>query len=257
MRWSPFGKVTVVLAAAAVAAGACTSSPSPKSAGPSPGQPQTEPLATGSGYRPAIDPANFGSPIDNPFFPLSPGATFVYEGVKDGASQRDEVTVTRRTRVVLGVPCVVVEDTSTHGGTLLEKTEDWYTQDAEGNVWYFGEDTAEYENGKVSSTEGSWQAGVDGAQPGIVMPAHPNVTDSFRQEYLPGQAEDTFWIVSLTQAVSVPYGHFGHAMLTLEFTRLEPNVIDEKVYVQGVGLVRETTAAGPKEVAELVSVTGP
>jgi hypothetical protein len=257
MRWSPLGPATLILAAATLVAGACTSSPGPAAGGSSPKRPETAPSATDSGYRPVIDPANFVSTIDNPFFPLKPGTTFVYQGVKDGASLRDEVVVTGRTKMVLGIPCVAVEDTSTHDGTLLEKTEDWYTQDAEGNVWYFGEDTAEYENGKVSSTEGSWQAGVDGAQPGIVMPAHPSVPDSFRQEYYPGQAEDTFWIVSLTHPVSVPYGHFDDALLTLEFTRLEPKVIDEKEYVRGVGLVRESTAAGPKEVAELVSVTRP
>ncbi len=257
MRWSTFGKATTVIAAAALAAGACTSSPHRAAVASSPKSPGTVASATASGYRPVIDPANFGSTIDNPYFPLKPGTTFVYEGVKDGDSQRDEVVVTDRTKVVLGIPCVVVEDTSTHDGTLLEKTEDWYTQDAEGNVWYFGEDTAEYENGKVASTEGSWQAGVDGAQPGIVMPAHPNVTDSFRQEYYPGQAEDTFWIVSLAQSVTVPFGHFDDALLSLEFTRLEPKVIDEKEYVRGVGLVRESAAAGPKEVAELVSVTRP
>jgi len=257
MRWSPLGPATLILAAATLVAGACTSSTGPAAGGSSPKRPETAPSATDSGYRPVIDRANFVSTIDNPFFPLKPGTTFVYEGVKDGDSQRDEVVVTRRTKVVLGIPCVVVEDTATHGGTLLEKTEDWYTQDANGNVWYFGEDTAEYENGKLASTEGSWQAGVDGAQPGIVMPAHPNVTDSFRQEYYPGQAEDTFWIVSLAQSVTVPFGHFDDALLSLEFTRLEPKVIDEKEYVRGVGLVRESAAAGPKEVAELVSVTRP
>ncbi len=257
MRWSSFGKVTTVLTAAALVTGACTSSPRRAAVASSPRSPEAVASATASGYRPFIDPSKFGSTIDNPFFPLKPGTTFVYEGVKDGDSQRDVVVVTDRTKMVLGIPCVVVEDTATHDATLLEKTEDWYTQDAEGNVWYFGEDTAEYENGKVSNTEGSWQAGVDGAQPGIVMPAHPNVTDSFRQEYYPGQAEDTFWIVSLTQPVSVPYGNFDDALLTLEFTRLEPKVIDEKVYVRGVGLVRESAAAGPKETAELVSLNDP
>jgi len=257
MGWSGIRKAATVLAAAALAAGACTSSPRRAAVAPSPKSPGGVASATASGYRPVIDPANFVSTIRNPFFPLKPGTTLVYEGVKDGDSQRDEVVVTGRTKMVLGVRCVVVEDTSTHDGTLLEKTEDWYTQDAQGNVWYFGEDTAEYEHGKVASTEGSWQAGVDGAQPGIVMPAHPNVTDSFRQEYYPAQAEDTLWIVSLTQPISVPYGHFDEALLTLEFPRLEPKVIDEKEYVRGVGLVRESAAAGPKEAAELVSVTAP
>ena len=253
----------VGMAIIAVAAAACTSSPAPgtsasKSSRPVP-SPTTTIVPSGAAvaYQPRIDPAQFVSVVDNPYFPLTPGTTYVYTGVKDGQSQRDEVIVTRKKKVILGINCLVVKDTSTHDGTLLEQTEDWYTQDKDGNVWYFGEDTREFENGKVVSTEGSWQAGVDGAEPGIFMPAHPKVTDSFRQEYYPGHAEDTFWVVSLAQPIKVPYGHFTNTMLTLEFTRLEPRVIDRKYYVAGIGVVLEVSAAGPKERAELVSVSKP
>jgi hypothetical protein len=265
MSSSPFGKRTVALAILALAAGGCTSSPGgtegsatpPRSSAGSSPTSSSAPLPSGSAYEPVIDAANFVSAVDNAYFPLAPGTKYVYEGVKDGVSQRDEVVVTDRTKVILGIPCVVVTDTATHNDTLLEKTEDWYTQDKGGNVWYFGEDTAEYENGEVASTEGSWQAGVDGAKPGIIMLAHPQVTDSFRQEYYAGHAEDMFWVVSVTQSVAVPYGRFGNALLSLEWSRLEPKVIDQKYYVPGVGVVFEASVAGPKEQAELVSVAKP
>lgn len=245
----------------------CTSSPASKSAskesprGTSPatlGTGEPPPSSSASGYRPAISPADFVQTIDNPYLPLIPGRTYVYRGVKEGESQRDEVVVTDRTKVIMGVTCVAVSDTATHGSRLLEKTEDWYAQDKEGNVWYFGEDTASYdEKGNVESREGSWESGVGGAQPGIVMPAHPQVTDSFRQEFYQGQAEDMFWIVSLSRSVSVPFGKFQSVMETLEWTPLEPRVIDTKFYVAGVGNVLEIAAAGDKERAELVSVTKP
>jgi hypothetical protein len=263
------GNLALVVAAALVAVGCTVSSqrgsgaagpPASLVASPSAGvsaSPSAGAVAspTASGYWPQIDPANFSSTIDNPYLPMTPGTTFVYEGTTEGEGQQDVMVVTRQTKEILGVACVVVKDTARHDGALLEQTDDWYAQDGDGNVWYFGEDTKEYEEGKVVSTEGSWVAGVDGAQPGVVMPAHPQVTDSFRQEYYPGHAEDLFWIVGLAQPVSVPYGQFEKAALTLEWTRLEPDVIDRKYYVPGVGLVLEASAAGPQERAVLVSIT--
>jgi hypothetical protein len=183
--------------------------------------------------------------------------TLVYEGVRDGRSQRDVVEVTNTTKVVMGVTCVVVLDTATHNGSLIEKTEDWFAQDKDGNVWYFGEDTAEYEHGKVVSREGSWEGGVNGAQPGIIMPAHPQVPASYRQEYLKGHAEDMAWIVSTGGSVQVPAGSFHDVLLTIEWTRLEPGVIDKKLYAPGIGIIKELTAAGPNETANLVSFTKP
>lgn len=209
-----------------------------------------------SGYHPAIDPANFQAVVDNPWFPLKPGSTYVYTGVKDGKPARDVYRVTSGTKVIEGVPCVVVSDKLYLSGTLEEKTSDYYTQDRQGNVWYFGEDTEELDkNGKVTSREGSWLSGQDGAQPGIYMQADPSVGRSFRQEYYPGHAEDQFQVIDLASAIKVPYGSFSDALLTKEWTTLEPGVIDHKYYVKGIGEVAELTAKGPVERALLVSYT--
>lgn len=241
-------KMAVILGGAGLLLAACTSSSPPAgSVG-----------ASASGYRPTIDPANFSSTITNQFLPFQPGTTWVYEGERDGQTQRDVVTVTGKTKVIMGVTCVVVTDVATHDGALLEKTEDWYAQDRAGNVWYFGEDTATYDaNGNVDSTEGSWEGGVDGAQPGIVMPTSPQVTNSSRQEFYAGHAEDMFWVVSLDDSVQVPLGTYDHALKNLEWTPLEPEVVDAKYYVAGVGNVLEQSIAGPNETAELVSMTKP
>ena len=260
------GATLIVVAAAWLVGASCTSSPaskpssrqSPRAASPTPATGEPSPSASASGYHPAIQAADFVQTIDNPYLPWIPGTTYVFRGIKEGEAQRDEVVITDRTKVILGVTCVVVTDLATHGNRLLEKTEDWYAQHEEGNVWYFGEDTASYdEKGHVESREGSWEAGGDGAQPGIVMPAHPQVTESYRQEFYQGQAEDMFWIVSLSRTVKVPYGKFQNVMETLEWTPLEPNVIDTKFYAAGVGVILEVAAAGDKERAELVSVTKP
>ena len=214
-------------------------------------------LAAGSILAPAHDAnTNFTTRIDNPWFPLKPGTTLVYEGVKDGKAQRDVFTVTHRTRVVGGVRCVVVSDRVFQGGHVVERTHDYYTQDAKGNVWYYGEDTAELDaRGKVTSREGTWHAGVKGAKPGIFMPAHPRVGEHHRQEYYRGHAEDQFRVSSLNASITVPYGTFRHALRTKEWTRLEPGVVDSKYYVRGIGNVFEGSVKGPRETARLVSVT--
>jgi hypothetical protein len=199
-----------------------------------------------------IDPNGYVRHISNPWLPFRVDSKWVYRGVKDGQAQRDTVRVTRQTKTIMGVRCTAVSDIATHAGTVLERTTDWYAQDRKGNVWYFGERTAEYSNGTVDHS-GSWLAGVHGAQPGIVMTTHPAVGDAFRQEYWPGHAEDQYWLVDLNRRVVVPYGAFHHAALTLEWSRLEPNVIDRKLYVRGIGNVSEVTAQGPHETAELVS----
>ena len=259
-------RLGAVLLTACLAGAACTSSRASSKGTPSTSTPPTSatpaatPTATASdaGYQPNIDPANFVSAIDNPYLPFAVGSKWVYEGIKDGQTQRDVVKVTSRTKVIAGVTCVAVSDVATHGKRLLEKTEDWYAQDAEGNVWYFGEDTAAYnKKGKVATREGSWRSGVDGAEPGIVMPANPEVTYSSRQEWYPGQAQDMFWIVSLTRKAKVPYGSFKNVLQTLEWTELEPGVIDQKFYVAGIGNIQEIAATGEKETANLVSFTKP
>jgi hypothetical protein len=203
-----------------------------------------------------IDPNDFVRHITNPYLPWRTGSVWVYRGIKDGQTQRDVVKVLTRTKTILGVKATVVSDVATHNGTVLERTEDWYAQDRDGNVWYLGEKTAAYEGGTVD-TSGSWQSGVDGAVPGIVMTADPQVGDTHRQEYWRGQAEDQYWLVDLRQHVSVPFGTFSRAALTLEWTRLEPGGIDRKYYVRGIGVVQEVAAQGPKETANLVRFTHP
>ena len=213
--------------------------------------------SAGLAYEPVLDPADFSTVIDNPYFPLPVGRTLVYRGVKDGQSQEDRVTVAGQTKVVAeGVTARVVTDVATHDGKLLEKTADWYAQDDHGNVWYLGEDTAAYlPNGKVDMS-GSWQAGVHDAEPGIVMEADPAIPDAYRQEFLSGQAEDTAWIVDLGGSVNVPAGTFKNTLTSLEATQLEPGAYDQKVYAPGVGIVVERALTGATEYASLVSVSG-
>jgi hypothetical protein len=184
--------------------------------------------------------------IDNTWFPLKPGTTYVYAGVRDGKPSRDVVTVTGRTEMVHGVRCAVIDDRLYLAGRLGERTTDWYAQDRAGNVWYLGEATAELDRrGRVTGTAGTWRAGRNGAVAGIYMPAHPRVGQSMRQEYYRGQAEDHFRVLSLSN---------GHTLVTEEWTPLEPGVLDHKVYRRGVGTVREEAVRGGNERAVLVSV---
>jgi hypothetical protein len=184
-------------------------------------------------YAPHINPDEFTTTIDNEYLPLKPGTTFVYQG----GAERNEMTVTHDTKKVMGVECVVVDDRAWESGKLIEKTYDWFAQDNKGTVWYFGEDTKEYENGKVVSTKGSWEAGVDGAKPGIIMQAHPKVGQSYRQEYYKGEAEDMAKVLSLNESVTVPYGSFDRVLKTREWTPLEPSYHEHKYYAPGVGQV--------------------
>lgn len=214
--------------------------------------------SSGGAARASVHSPHFGPRprVDNPWFPLKPGTTFVYEGSKDGKPLRDVFAVTRRTRVVGGVRCVVIDDRGFAAGRLAERTSDYYAQDDHGSVWYFGEDTAELNaSGKVTSTEGTWHAGVHGALPGIFMPARPRVGERHRQEFDKGNAEDQFRVVSLHAPIEVPYGAFTEALRTKEWTALEPGVIDGKWYVRGVGEVAELSRRGPVERSRLVAVT--
>jgi hypothetical protein len=188
----------------------------------------------------------FSADVTNPWFPLKPGAVYSYTGVKDGKPSREVLRVTYRTKTITGVPCVVVDDRLWIEGHLAEKTNDWYSQDARGNVWYFGEATAELDkSGKVTTTEGSWQSGRDGAKAGILMPANPRPGQTGLQEYYKGQAEDRFRVL----------GYLGkNALLVEETTPLEPGVVDHKLYVRGTGTVLERTVKGGNELNELVSV---
>jgi hypothetical protein len=205
----------------------------------------------------SLKPSDFSVVVDNPYFPLPVGRTWVYRGTKDGKPQIDRVTVMSQTKLVAeGITARVVKDVATHNGKLLEKTFDWHAQDKRGNVWYVGEDTTAYlANGKMDKS-GSWEAGVSGAKPGIVMLADPEIPDAYRQEYLKGEAEDTAWVVNRGGSISVPFATVRHILTTLEFARIEPAVVDQKIYAPGIGIVLERALAGPPEVAKLVQMTG-
>jgi hypothetical protein len=204
-------------------------------------------------YSQAINPADFQVVINNPWCPLVPGRTFTYED-EDG-DELNVVEVTYDTEEILGVTCVVVLDTAWVDGVLEEMTYDWYAQDKSGNVWYFGEDTKVYdENGDVISTEGSWKAGVDGAKPGIVMLADPQPGESYRQEYLEGEAEDMAKVLRLNASASVPYGDFGECLKTKEWTPLDPGAVEHKYYAPGVGLVLVEELKGGMKRVELIDI---
>ena len=200
-------------------------------------------------------PSRFVAHVTNPWFPLRPGTTWVYRGEKDGKPARDVVTVPGRTKLIAGVRCTVVWDRLYLPGKLEERTTDWYAQDKAGNVWYFGEDTAELDaQGRITSREGTWRTGVHGARAGIYMPAHPRVGQRGRQEYYAGHADDHFQVLSLSAHVRTPAASSGRALLTKEWTPLEPGTIDHKYYVRGIGTVLEQTVKGGSERAVLVSV---
>jgi hypothetical protein len=200
-----------------------------------------------------LDPADFTTTIDNPYWPMAPGSRWVYREIDvEGGRKRVEVTVTKETKTIMGIEARVVHDVVTEDGDVVEDTFDWYAQDADGNLWYLGEDTKEYENGKVKSTEGSWQAGVDGAQAGIVLPAAPKVGMTYRQEYYAGEAEDKGEVLSLNEKAAVPFGSFEHVLMTRDSTPLEPKVLEHKFYARGVGPVLAVTVSGGSDREELV-----
>ncbi|HET8813924.1 MAG TPA: hypothetical protein VFM51_03090 [Solirubrobacterales bacterium] len=203
----------------------------------------------------SLDPADFSVEIDNPYWPMAPGSRWVYrERDGEGGVMRVVVAVTGETRPIAnGIEARVVHDVVSEGGDAIEVTDDWYAQDAEGNVWYLGERTAEYENGKVVSRAGSWEAGVDGAQPGIIMPAAPEPGLAYRQEHYAGEAEDRAKVLSIDEQAEVPYGHFADVLLTKDLVPLEPLVLEYKLYAPGVGPVLVLDASGGSGREELLS----
>ena len=208
---------------------------------------------TTEGPPPMPASSSFSARVDNPWFPLLRGTRWVYTGVKDGKRTRDLVTVTQQTKMIEGVPCVAVHDRLYMQGRLEERTTDWYSQDSHGNVWYFGEDTAELNaHGHVTSTEGTWKAGVGGAKAGIYIPGHPRLGQSGLQEFLKGHAEDHFKIIGLFRTVAPPGK--ANTLLAEEWTPLEPGVVDHKMYVRGIGTVLEQSQHGPDERNELISI---
>jgi hypothetical protein len=194
-----------------------------------------------------LDPDDFTTEIDNPYWPMRPGSRWVY---REGKS-RVEVTVTGVTKKIIGIDARVVHDVLTENGKVREDTFDWYAQDESGNIWYLGEDTKEFEDGKVS-TEGSWQAGVDGAQPGVLLPGKPKPGLSYRQEYYKGEAEDAADVLSVDARARVPVGSFQQLLQTKEYTPLEPDVVEHKFYAKGVGPILAVTVSGGSGREELV-----
>jgi hypothetical protein len=205
-----------------------------------------EPAELPRGSEPVeLDAADFVDRIDNPYWPMAVGSKWVYrETDGEGGEQRVEVTVTDRTKTILGIDATVVRDVVSEDGEVVEDTFDWYAQDEDGNIWYLGEDTKEYEDGKVVSTEGSWEAGVDGAQAGIIVPGKPEVGQAYRQEYYEGEAEDNGEILSLDATAKVPFGSFEGVLKTKDTDALNPDVVENKYYAKGVGPVLAVTVSG-------------
>jgi hypothetical protein len=203
-----------------------------------------------------LNPADFTAKVTNPYFPLEPGTRMIYrETDSEGTVQKVITHVTKQRKLIAnGITARVVHDVVKEHGEPVEKTFDWYAQDAAGNVWYLGEDTAEYRNGEVVSTHGSFEAGVDGAQPGVIMPASPQVGMSYRQEFYAGEAEDEAKVVALNEQVEVPFGHFNNVLMTNDLNPLEPRLSEYKFYAPGVGFVLELTASGATDRVDLIKV---
>ena len=200
-----------------------------------------------------LDPAEFTTEIDNPHWPMAVGSRWTYIEREDGETLRVVVTVTDRTKEIAnGVEARVVRDVVTSGGEPVEITDDWYAQDAEGNIWYLGEETAEYEDGKVATRAGSFEAGVDGAEPGVIMPADPQDDMTYRQEYYAGEAEDSGEVLGTEEQVEVPTGHYENVLMTKDLNPLEPRVQELKFYAEGVGPVLTLNISGGSGREELV-----
>lgn len=229
----------------AVLAVAC-SSPTPSVRNPAA-------LVEGQPYAVTIAAENFNHPLANDYFPLDPGLVTVFEG----GGEHVEVTITADTRVIMGVTTHVITDQVFVDGEVQESTTDWYAADNFGNVWYFGEQTAEYENGQITTTEGSWEAGVDGALPGIIMLADPQVGDAYRQEFYAGQAEDVARVYAVDQSITVPKDTYDLVIVTEDWSLLTPTVHERKWYAPRVGVVSEETVQGGSGTLSLIDLVRP
>jgi hypothetical protein len=244
------GLVGLAALAVALHAAGCVSQTPPPGGVPTNGLPQGSDEVV-------LDPADFSTTIDNPYWPMEPGTRWTYREVDaEGNELIVVVTVTSETKLIAnGITARVVRDTVWRGDDIVEDTFDWYAQDADGAIWYLGEDTAEFENGVIVSTHGSFEAGVDGALPGIAIPADPLPGMRYRQEYYAGEAEDNGEILSVEEMVDVPYGHFDHVLLTKDTITIEPDVLEYKLYAPGIGLVLALSVAGGSgDREELISV---
>jgi hypothetical protein len=208
-------------------------------------------------YHVTVDPANFVAGIDNPYYPLTPGKKLRYEGEATDGHETNIVVVSNQTYNILGVACTVVEDTVLVDGEMIEATTDWFAQDTDGTVWYMGEASRSYENGKLASTEGSWEAGKKGALPGVIMYGNPKTGGPYRQEFQAGVAEDRGQIIATNATVTVPYGTFSGCIKTEEWSDIEPGIVEYKFYAKNVGVVRSVSVVGEQDDSKLVAVTGP
>ena len=245
-----------LITTAVIIAGCGDSGTSPDTS-PNTAAPPVIDLGNGADYKSTLDPAHVADVIDNPYMPLAVGSEWKYSGPGDqeGTTENITVVVTSDRKTVMGISAYVVHDTVEISGEVTEDTYDWFTQDDKGNVWYLGEQSTEYENGVAVSTAGSWEAGVDGALPGIAMPTQPASGDAFRQEYYAGEAEDTFQIIAVDRTLTVPFGTYDRVITTKDWTRLSPANIEEKWYAYGVGVIYETHIAGTGGPVELLSYT--
>ena len=213
-----------------------------------------KPTATAK-YAPVVKSANFVKTIGNPYFPLTPGTSFLYDGTKGTSKLISQVIVTKNTRKIMGVACIEVDTSLTADDKLAQKTVDWYAQDKDGNVWFFGEDLKAYSPaGKVTSTKGSWLAGTNGALPGIIMQAVPTANLTYREDYYAGHNQDMAQVVSLTETVTTPAGSYTNVVEITETSPLTPKVSINKWYAQGVGLVQVQMTQGGNEQLQLTEV---
>ncbi len=235
---------TAALLSTIAASAAGSSAPGPVRPSPATAQPPaTIPLPP---------PRSFVPNVDNPFSPFLPGARWVYRGGTPRERERIVVEVLHRTKVIEGIRATIVRDTVRVNGEVIEDTFDWYGQDRRGRVWYLGEATRELEDGKVVSTDGSWEAGVDGARAGVTMFRHPRVGRSYRQEYYAGHAEDQAEFLTLDTRVATAAGRFEHVRMTQDTTPLDPAIAELKFYARGVGVVLELDLAPEAGRTELV-----
>jgi hypothetical protein len=249
--------MAAALLGVAVLAGCGSSSKSSSNNQPAGGQ-TTAPASTrpaSSSYNPKIDPAKFTNNITNPYFVAKPGTVRILKGTKDGVPQTHTTHITRKTRTIAGVKTLVIKDVVTNPDGVAEIAYDWYAQDQKGNVWYFGESTSDYAKGVVTTTKGSWETGVDGAKPGIVMPATPKPGPAFYQEFRPGVAEDKGKILGVNERVPTPSRTYQNAVRIRDTNPLDPTLVQNKWYVRGVGLVKSVrTGSSHTETSRLVSV---
>jgi hypothetical protein len=254
----------LVLAATLICAGCTSSTNAPSATNPvSPPALERRPASNSSGSElptgadPVnLDPANFSADITNPYWPMKQGTRWTYASAEAGNPRQDIViVVTEATKKLAnGITARVVRDTARSKGQIMEDTLDWYAQDAEGNVWYMGEQTAEFEKGKIVSKAGSWEAGVDGAQPGIMLPAQPQAGQKYRQEYKKGEAEDNGEVLATNHLVEVKAGSYEDAMVTMDTSTIEPDVVEYKFYGQGIGPLLAIDVSGGAGREELVNV---